>query len=161
MAIQTWFTQPAHNAFSSFYMYDTVTEDFVRIRLELNRASHGHDNGDTKIIKRSNRKVAFSANLDSRAFLDANHIINILGVPVLYTYPPIAGQRVYDCSVGGPIHFGNFVTFTPNLPVGIDTMILHTIARHYITGNDVTVNLTPSNGNGLVAALNAEHNNAV
>ncbi len=165
MAIQTWFTQP-RIGFSSFYMYDTDTRNFVRIRLELNRQQHNRDNGWTKIIKRSNRIVAFSNDRDRDAFLDQQPpIINIAGHAVQYNYPPRANQYVYDCSIGNDavIHFGNPVTLQPILPAGIDAMILHTIARHYIIGADQTIDLTaPDAGEqGLIDELNIQYQNVI
>lgn len=157
MPIQTWFTNPS-GGFSSFYMYDTDTKNFVRIRLELNRepTSDGVDNGYTKIVKRSNRVVAFSTKYDRHPFLRGDEIY-VSGSPVPYAYPPNVGMYVYDCSVGSgrSPHLGNPVILTPILPAGIDSELLSTIASHYITGNDIDEDLTPptSNVENLVARL--------
>ena len=146
MARITWFTQPQTNRndlrFASFYMYDTVNKDFVRIRLELNRiAGHG-DNGATKIICRKNRIVLFA---------DDNNNYNIINV---HNIPQI-NDSIHDFSIGSwHFHHGNIVNNNPYLPNGITEHDLQELATIYI-GNNATEDITEN------VATEAQLSNAI
>lgn len=67
MSIKTWVTQPAKK-FDSFYYYDTVTLDFVRIRLELGRTDLPPYNPDPGVFPSQNRFVGFVEDLNAYDF---------------------------------------------------------------------------------------------
>lgn len=65
---QTWFTLPRNNGFSSFYCYHTKTNEFCRVRLELNRQGKYGDDGRTSVFYSNYRAIGFSSrnDLDTR-----------------------------------------------------------------------------------------------
>lgn len=120
MAIISWFTQPNTNRndlhFASFYMYDTVKRDFVRIRLDLLRT---HGSGKAKIMCKRNRIVLSGDNMGHLEIINNNS--------------PQAGRKIYDFTIGhNNIHHGNCVTDNEYLPDEITVDELTKVALKYI-----------------------------
>jgi hypothetical protein len=67
MSIKTWVTQPARK-FDSFYYYDTINLDFVRIRLELGRTDRPPYDPNPGVFPNHNRFVGFVENLNDYNF---------------------------------------------------------------------------------------------
>lgn len=143
MDIITWFTQPEHS-FASFYMYDKINGDFVRIRLELGRTSYGEDDGSTGIQVRKNMYVGFANENDSERYNDASKW-NVKKNPRQLFYDkellilePKRNFFEYDSDGHlNFIHSGNPVTECPNLPkkdlsFSVDEKMLYVIAHNYL-----------------------------
>lgn len=155
--IMSWFTQPPGKTFSSYYQYDTVTKNFTRIRLELNRA----DPDGTFISYQTERFVGFSAkryrtsgkNLRRWSVNEKNELCyeNV----ALPTSQPNEGVRTYDCSLPMTrVHQGRGLTNDPILPEGIKPKHLALLANETFGGDeDATIKLTESNaGDAAVAS---------
>lgn len=124
--IISWFTQPK-SGFSSYYQYDTVTQQFSRVRLELGRNSTSGRTNDTFASYNSKRAVGFSKD---RLPFDSNDpgqkwSLNKAGELCYEGQPlpggrPSAGNRVYDATDPSSfVHSGNPVTEKPSLPPDI------------------------------------------
>jgi hypothetical protein len=146
-----WFTQPK-NSFSSYYQYDTVTQKFSRVRLELGRS--GSDGGKTFVSYHEERWVTFSKTPiagagkqekgKSRWSVNDDNEFCYDGKPLpAVTGKPAAGLRVYDTSDPAKfIHPGNPTTDTPKLPPDIMPDHLALLANDaIITGQ--YIELTP------------------
>ena len=119
MARISWFTQPNTDRkdlhFASFYMYDTDSREFVRIRLDLRR----HDGGKAKIICKRNRIV-----------LSMDDGMNF---QIIKNDAPTVGTKIYDFTIGHKtIHHGNSVTGNEYLPDGITVNELTNVALQFI-----------------------------
>ncbi len=167
---QSWFTAPENNGFSSFYCYHTETNEFCRIRLELNRRVHGRDDGRTSIFYRNYRAVGFS----SRDDLDTNPRAwriqdTAFGSQLLYkdylflnSEPNEEMKHVYDSSdPWRSIHSGNPVILPGNaiLPPGIGMEHLLKLARISVSRKQdiflTSRNATPDQlANKILAAIN-------
>ncbi|MCE0915821.1 MULTISPECIES: hypothetical protein [unclassified Pseudomonas] len=121
--IISWFTQPT-DANASYYQYDSVTQQFSRIRLELGRTSMSGNNGTFATYK-SQRTFGFSDQRYSTQNPADHWSVNEDGKlcydkTVLRGVPPQVGDKVYDSSNTNEfVHRGNPVTDTPELPEGI------------------------------------------
>ena len=120
MAIISWFTQPNTNRndlhFASFYMYDTVNRDFVRIRLDLLRT---HGKKKKKIMCKRNRIVL---SMDDRENLE-----------IIKNDTPQVGRKIYDFTIGHKnVHRGNRVIEDAYLPNGVTVDKLTIVALKYI-----------------------------
>jgi hypothetical protein len=157
MPLVSWFTQPQPppptdpKNFSSYYMYDTDTKKFCRIRLELGRdGSNSHTNTETNVAYKPNRAVGFSADRLPSAGKGGKWTVNdsfelSCNGKSLQGPPPNANDRIYDATVvtspsGAKtltgFHSGNPVTKDPKLPPGIQEDHLTLLAQDaIITGN--------------------------
>ena len=129
MPLKTWVTK-SRQPFNSFYYYNTMSRNFVRIRLELGRKGLYPNPG---ITARLNRFIGFVDNLNAFDFKNfnrwtvnnKNEIVYCVGNDFI-TLPnePAAGKKVIDFSLAIDelhptfIHLGNTVAETPGmLPV--------------------------------------------
>lgn len=126
-----WFTQPPAK-FASYYQYDTVTQRFCRIRLELGRTS---GSGDAKAMYEPRRAVGFSPNKNfksdkSRWSVDDKGTLSYDGKPL--SGKPTAGDWTYDIGIPttSSAHLGNQVPADPPvLPPGIKAEHLALVAN--------------------------------
>jgi hypothetical protein len=162
--IITWCTDPSQGefeegdvTFSSFYQYETVTKQFVRIRLELNRQVSGGDQGDTFARFKAERFVGFSDQALSRDLqhwtVDAEGRLCFDGNALGQT--PTNDYNVYDCTdVTEFIHRGNPITTDPNFPEGIEPKHLLLIANDtMISGADIRLTGRGASAQQLSEAL--------
>jgi hypothetical protein len=118
MSIKTWVTQPPQK-FDSFYYYDTVNLNFVRIRLELGRDDEPPYDPNPGVFPNQNRYVGFVENLDDYDFETKNlwtvnetNAIVYRGELVL-SRQPAPGRSTIDFSLQPghlhpqSIHYGN------------------------------------------------------
>ncbi|WP_459212735.1 hypothetical protein [Aquimarina rhabdastrellae] len=170
--IITWYTDPSKGSFtegstkfSSYYQFDTVSQKFVRIRLELGRSpsSSGGDQGDTGAFFKSKRYVGFSNDPTVRSSQPAKWSINKEGQlcfdgKALQTTPS-KGLNTYDTSSNvfndsTFIHKGNKITEEPNLPEDIAPKHLSLIANDaVIKGGGVNLTAANASGTDLATAL--------
>lgn len=167
--IKIWYTDPAkgnfagnQGKFSSYYQYDTVTKEFVRVRLELGRApsSSGGDSGKTFVNYKETRTVGFSDQVYSTSDLsrwsvDAQNRLCFDNHPL--SENPSKNARTYDCSdVESFVHRGNQVTENPNFPEGIATKHLSLLANNAII-NKTSANLTTSSATAQELSLSLKN----
>jgi hypothetical protein len=147
--IMSWFTQPPGEN-SSYYQYDTVTKNFTRIRLELDRASSSGSTDDTFVGYKAERYVGFSTARYSTSkgnlgdwSVNEDGALCYKGV-ALPADRPDAGARTYDCTDPSSfVHRGNPVTTTPTLPEGIGAKHLALLANETFGGaHDAMTKLT-------------------
>lgn len=116
MSIKTWVTQPQH-VYDSFYYYDTVTLNFVRIRLELGRTDKQPFNPNPGVFTNSNRYVGFVDKPNQFDFRDMNlwtvntkcEIVYKAGTSdqKILDKEPAAGKSTVDFSLlSGEVHPG-------------------------------------------------------
>ena len=142
MARHTWFTDPSENhgdnRFSSFYLYDDSTRNFVRIRLDMNRPD-GHR---PCIVIRSNRVVGFSRKQvkvsvkENGIFTENNQLLSNI---------PQVGYWVYDGTPGRNAHHGHQITDNPYLPDDITKDMLLKLAERFIGLEDNTIRIDANN----------------
>lgn len=122
MSIKTWVTQPPRK-FDSFYYYDTVNLNFVRIRLELGRTDPPPYDPNPGVFPEQNRYVGFVEYLDDYDFEDsklwtvnAAHAIVYKGGTIeeqVLSRQPAPGRSTVDFSLQPGhlhpdfIHYGN------------------------------------------------------
>lgn len=122
MSIKTWVTQPPQK-FDSFYYYDTVNLNFVRIRLELGRTDPPPYDPNPGVFPEQNRYVGFVEDLDNYDFDDSNlwtvnaaHAIVYKGGTIeeqVLSRQPAPGKSTVDFSLPAGhvhpdfIHYGN------------------------------------------------------
>lgn len=148
--IISWFTNPGDGVLSSYYQYDNLTRQFVRIRLELGRTD-ANDASDTVVNYQPERVVGFSKQdyLGDADELDpADWSVNdggelcYRGTPLPGGRPP-AGDYVYDASIGTTFpHAGSPVTVEPVLPEGIEPRHLALLANDAVANRARTRVLT-------------------
>lgn len=166
MDIITWFTQPVQS-FASFYMYDKINGDFVRIRLELGRRSYEEDDGSTGIQVRKNMYIGFANENDDLKYSDENKW-NVKKYPrqlfydkELLTLEPKRDFFEYDSNGHIDfIHYGNPVTKVPILPkkdlsFSVDEKTLYVIAQNYLGKEENFYPLTKGNASqdDLISAI--------
>jgi hypothetical protein len=127
-----WFTQPSTSSqsFSSYYQYDTGSQQFVRIRLALGRS--GSDGDNTFVSYKGERSVGFSAEPMSTKprsdwKIDADGMLYYKGNPL--SDKPIPGARTWDTGPSSPVHKGSKVTVEPDLPENIEAKHLALLAN--------------------------------
>ena len=140
MARYTWLTNPSgngqpnqENRFTSFYMYDDILQNFVRIRLDMNRP----DGGDPCICIRSNRVVGFSP-VRGNVMVGQN---GILMNNVVLNANPIVNNWEYDGTPGRNPHYGHQVTAIGYFPPDVTEELLYRIAEKYIGLEDSTIRI--------------------
>jgi hypothetical protein len=129
--IISWFTKP-EKSFDSYYQYDTVTKNFVRIRLELGR----NDGDDSVIIFEPKNYVGFSRSDYPTKGADLNRWSVNAAEELCYNGVALRGGRpsdkdyVYDTDNPTEwMHPGNPVTYRPYLPHDIQAKHLALIAN--------------------------------
>lgn len=154
--IISWFTDPSQGTFdasvekpkySSFYQYDTESNHFTRIRLELGReassASDDEYSGGAKEMYSETRYISFSSEeLEDGKWSVKDGKLMYNGKEM--RAKPLLNDYVYDTSRStGKIkpHYGNPVTDSPNLPEGIEFKHLSLLANDSFI-NKKTVKLT-------------------
>ena len=161
--IVIWTTDPAKGDFannpqkySSFYMYETVSKQFVRVRLELGR--NDSNGGDTFSRYKKTRTIGFSDQTYltrdlARWSLDAHDKLCYDGTPLSQT--PEADSKTYDCTdVTSFVHRGNAVTANPNFPPGIESKHLLLVANEtLINKTNITFTNSAASGENLAEAL--------
>jgi hypothetical protein len=147
--ILAWFTQPP-GKFSSYYQYDTITNKFCRVRLELGRQSSSGSTNDTFIGLKTKRYVGFSK--DKFSSKSDKWSVNDDG-ELCYDGKPLPGSpkpgdTVYDTTNPDDfIHRGNPVTGdAPKLPPGVEPKHLELLVNDVFTNTkNVTIKLTANN----------------
>ncbi|SUX27757.1 RHS repeat-associated core domain [Cedecea davisae] len=132
--IAMWYTHPPKNKFDSFYLANTETGEFSRIRLELNRTDSTH-NPYPLISTAKKRYYGFS-----RYSLNPNGKWSISNEQLAYnnvtlSKSPREGYYVYDTSgINNGVHFGNKIISSEAaaLPTGITQEQLKTLALQEI-----------------------------
>ncbi len=140
MARRTWLTNPSGNGlpnqnkrYTSFYMYDDITQNFVRIRLDMDRP----DGDEPCIIIRSNRVVGFSR-LKGNVTVGQNGII--MNNVVLNANPRVDDWE-YDGTPGRGPHYGHQVTTIGYFPPDVTEDFLYKIAEKFIGLEDDTIKI--------------------
>lgn len=146
MPLVTWFSQPQPpppenpKNFSFYYMYETGTKQFCRIRLELDRNIPDAPTDNQTIISYDpNRVVGFAENglpsPSENGKWSVNRELQLCyeGKP-LEGPPPKSGVGIYDAQYAGVrsvtgFHVGNPVTTDPKLPPGIAAKHLALLAQ--------------------------------
>jgi hypothetical protein len=156
MPLYSWFTQPGSsvplekNRFSSYYLYDTGTKKFCRIRLALGRDNpESSTENTTNIGYHSDHAVGFSASSNrlyspgSGGSWSVNDKFELCYFDKpLQGPPPPSGYRTYNATVvpgstkPSDFHRGSVVTADPKLPPDIKPKYLALLA------NDAIVNKT-------------------
>jgi hypothetical protein len=143
-----WFTQPK-NSFASYFQYDTVTQQFSRIRLELGRISNSGRITDTFVSCNSQRTVGFSKDRHPFDRESPGYHWTVKDGALCYDGKPLPGgrpsigDRVYDTSDPKSfVHAGNLVTDTPKLPPDIEPRHLALLANDALVSKTKTT-LTP------------------
>lgn len=136
-----WFTAPKSKGFSSYYVFNTVTKEFCRIRMELNRPPHGYDDGSTRVFYRPYRVIGFSArkDLDTRNLwlwhvqkTGAGERLLYQGNVLLDSEPSEREKYVYDSSnIMLSMHYGSPAIHSDKaiLPPGINLLHLQKLAH--------------------------------
>jgi hypothetical protein len=159
--IISWFTEPP-SSFASYYQYDTVTQRFSRIRLQLGRQSLNATN-DTFVSSKPHRAVGFSAQRYSTSDPGSHWSVNEKGALCYDNAPlpsskPNDGDRVYDSSDPSSfVHRGNAVTNSPELPAGIEPKHLALLANEaLVTMAKITLTGPGASGQELAEAIKGE-----
>lgn len=159
--IISWFTQPP-SSFSSYYQYDTVTQQFSRIRLELGRSSPSGSTNDTLVSYKPQRSVGFADQRLSTSDPGQHWSVNEDGAlcydEVALPGTPRDGVRVYDSSDPSSfVHRGNPVTESPTLPAGIEAKHLALLAnRALATGSGIKLTGRDATPEQLADAIKGE-----
>lgn len=175
MPLVSWFTQPQSSApsekgrFSSYYLYDTETNKFCRIRLALGRNnSKSSTDNETNIGYHPDRAVGFAPSSDRLPSpgKGVNWSVNdkfelCYNDKPLQGPPPPPGYRTYDGTVAisgsgaktlSDFHPGSVVTADPKLPPGIEPKYLALLANNAIASETEYVKLTASNATDVQLA---------